>query len=111
MAEERAMGMPQASLAGLSQLEVSKVLRNTYMLLGMTLLFSAVTAGISMAMQLPYMMGLVFSIAGLVTLFVVNKKADSASGLPCARAGSVTAKKDRICLARRRPGCGTVPNG
>jgi modulator of FtsH protease len=65
-----------------SVLETNKVLRNTYMLLGMTLLFSAVTAGISMAMQLPYIMGLVFSIAGLVTLFVVNKKADSASGLP-----------------------------
>jgi modulator of FtsH protease len=65
-----------------SVLETNQVLRNTYMLLGMTLLFSAVTAGISMAMQLPYFMGIVFSLAGLVTLFIVNKKADSAAGLP-----------------------------
>jgi len=65
-----------------SVLETNKVLRSTYMLLGMTLLFSAVTAGISMAMQLPHFMGIVFSLAGLVTLFIVNKKADSAAGLP-----------------------------
>ena len=50
-----------------SVLETNKVLRNTYMLLGMTLLFSAVTAGISMAMQLPHIMGIVFLLAGMVT--------------------------------------------
>lgn len=33
----------------LSQTETSKVLRNTYMLLGLTLAFSALAAGISMA--------------------------------------------------------------
>lgn len=65
-----------------SVLETNKVLRNTYMLLGMTLLFSAVTAGISMMMELPRIMGLVLSLAGLGVLFVVNKKADSAAGLP-----------------------------
>ena len=32
--------------------DTQKVLRNTYMLLGMTLAFSAVTAGISMSMNL-----------------------------------------------------------
>ena len=34
-----------------SALSTNKVLKNTYMLLGMTLLFSAATAGISMAME------------------------------------------------------------
>ena len=34
-------------------LETNKVLKNTYMLLGMTLAFSAVTAGISMALIFP----------------------------------------------------------
>jgi modulator of FtsH protease len=34
--------------------EVNKVLRNTYALLGLTLLFSALTAGISMAFNLPH---------------------------------------------------------
>ncbi|ATC94513.1 Bax inhibitor-1/YccA family protein [Pseudoalteromonas tunicata] len=64
-----------------SVVETNKVLRNTYLLLGMTLACSAVTAGISMALQLPYFMGLVFSIIGFGLLFVVNKKADSASGI------------------------------
>lgn len=63
-------------------LETNKVLKNTYMLLGMTLAFSAVTAGISMALNLPAVMGLVFSLIGFALLFVVNKMADSAKGLP-----------------------------
>lgn len=63
-------------------LETNKVLKNTYMLLGMTLAFSAVTAGISMALNLPAFMGLVFSLIGFGFLFVVNKMADSAKGLP-----------------------------
>ena len=63
-------------------LETNKVLKNTYMLLGMTLAFSAVTAGISMALNLPAVMGLVFSLIGFGLLFVVNRMADSAKGLP-----------------------------
>ena len=63
-------------------LETNKVLKNTYMLLGMTLGFSAVAAGISMALNLPAFMGLVFSLIGFGLLFVVNKMADSAKGLP-----------------------------
>jgi len=63
-------------------LETNKVLKNTYMLLGMTLAFSAVTASISMALNLPAFMGLVFSLIGFALLFVVNRMADSAKGLP-----------------------------
>jgi modulator of FtsH protease len=63
-------------------LGTNKVLKNTYMLLGMTLAFSAVTAGISMALNLPAFMGLVFSLTGFGLLFVVNRMADSAKGLP-----------------------------
>ena len=63
-------------------LETNKVLKNTYMLLGMTLAFSAVTAGISMALNLPAFMGLVFSLIGFGLLFVVNRMADNAKGLP-----------------------------
>ena len=37
-----------------SALQTNKVLRNTYMLLSMTLLFSAVMAGLSMALNVPY---------------------------------------------------------
>ena len=60
----------------------NRVLRNTYMLLGMTLAFSAVTATISMVLQLPTFMYLVFVLVGFGLLFVVNRMADSAKGLP-----------------------------
>lgn len=62
--------------------ETNRVLRNTYMLLGMTLAFSAVTAMISMALQLPSIMYLVFVLVGFGLLFVVNRMADTAKGLP-----------------------------
>lgn len=64
-----------------SVLETNKVLRNTYMLLAMTLTFSAVTAGIAMAMNMGAGMGLVLSLVGFGLIFVVNKKADSPSGI------------------------------
>ena len=61
--------------------EAQKVLRNTYMLLGMTLLFSSVTAGISMAVGLSQGMALILSLVGFGLIFVVNKTADSSNGL------------------------------
>ncbi len=41
-----------------------KVLRQTYMLLAMTVAFSAVTAGISMAVAAPPMTGIIALLAG-----------------------------------------------
>ena len=61
---------------------INKVLRNTYMLLGMTLAFSAATAGVAMALGLSPMTGLVLMLVGFGLLFVVNRMADSAKGLP-----------------------------
>ena len=78
---DRNMGSTAAQLEA-SIIETNKVLRNTYMLLGMTLAFSALTAGISMAINLPYSMGLVLSLVGFGLLFVVHRMADSAKGLP-----------------------------
>ncbi|MCJ8274201.1 MAG: Bax inhibitor-1/YccA family protein [Psychrosphaera sp.] len=72
--------MYQSASAG-SVLETNKVLRNTYTLLAMTMVFSAVTAGIAMAMDLPPMMGLVLLLVSFGVMFIVNKKADSASGI------------------------------
>ncbi len=60
---------------------VNKVLRNTYLLLAMTLTGSAVAAGISMALELSAMAGLGLSILALVLVFVVMKTADKASGI------------------------------
>lgn len=64
-----------------SAIEINKVLKNTYMLLGMTLAFSAVTAGVSMAMNLSHIAALVMTLVAFGLLFVVNKQADKASGI------------------------------
>ena len=68
--------------AGLeSALDTNKVLKNTYMLLGMTLLFSALTAGLSMAVGIGQGTALVLMLVGFGLLFVVHKTADSGKGL------------------------------
>jgi modulator of FtsH protease len=64
-----------------SAISTNKVLKNTYMLLGMTLLFSAATAGISMSMGLGHGAALVLALVGFGLLFVVHKTADSSKGL------------------------------
>ncbi|PLW82160.1 BAX inhibitor protein [Kineobactrum sediminis] len=64
-----------------SVVSTNRVLKNTYMLLGMTLLFSAITAGISMAMGLPQGAALILMLVGFGLLFVVHKMADSSKGL------------------------------
>ncbi len=64
-----------------SGIEVNRVLRNTYMLLGMTLLFSAVVATISMAVNAPYL-GFLPTLVGFFGLmFAVHKTANSSWGL------------------------------
>jgi modulator of FtsH protease len=64
-----------------SVLQTNKVLRNTYSLLAMTLTFSTVTAVLAMAANLSHMTALVLSLVGFGLIFVVNKKADQASGI------------------------------
>lgn len=64
-----------------SALQTNKVLRSTYMLLAMTLLFSSVCAGITMAIGISPLMSLGMTIGAFVTLFILNKAADSASGI------------------------------
>ncbi|SEK21969.1 Bax inhibitor-1/YccA family protein [Halomonas daqiaonensis] len=61
--------------------ETSKVLRNTYGLLAMTLLFSAATAGAAMAMGIERMNIFVFFIGAYGLMFLVHKTANSALGL------------------------------
>lgn len=59
----------------------SKVIRNTYMLLSMTLLFSGVTAGISMAFNLPHP-GILLTLGGYFgLLFLTTKFRDSGLGI------------------------------
>ena len=59
---------------------MNKVLKNTYLLLGATLLFSAVTAGISMAMNLPHF-GLLTLIPYFLCLWMVEKNKNSSAGI------------------------------
>jgi modulator of FtsH protease len=72
----------QQGAVSTSSLETSKVLRNTYALLAMTMLFSAVTAGITMAIGLGHGAGLMMSIGALLLVwFVLPRTANSASGI------------------------------
>lgn len=68
---------PQESI-----LATNKVIRNTYMLLAMTLVFSAVTAGISMIVNPPLLIAMGALIVGFILSFVIAKKQNSAAALP-----------------------------
>lgn len=62
-------------------LATHKVLRNTYLLLSMTLLFSAFTAWLSMALQLPHF-GMIITLVGYFgLLYLTTKFSNSALGL------------------------------
>ncbi len=64
-----------------SVLATNKVIRNTYILLSMTLLFSAMVAGVSMALNLPHP-GIILTLGGYFgLLFLTSKFRDSTLGL------------------------------
>lgn len=77
MQPERAFTAERAQ----SALAANKVLRNTYALLSMTLLFSGAVAGVSMAVDAPYP-GLILTLVGYFgLLFAVEKTKNSGWGL------------------------------
>ncbi|WP_413785845.1 Bax inhibitor-1/YccA family protein [Aquabacterium sp.] len=58
-----------------------RVLRNTYALLGLTLAFSALVAGVAMSLKLPHP-GILVTLVGFYGLFfLVNKTANSGKGV------------------------------
>ena len=64
-----------------SVLSTNKLLRNTYMLLAMTLVFSAVTAGLSMTFNLPHP-GMILTLVGYFgLLFLTTKLRNSVWGI------------------------------
>ena len=66
-----------------SILATNKVIRNTYILLSMTLLFSAATAGISMKLDLPHP-GFIITLVGYFgLLFLTTKFRNSSLGIVC----------------------------
>lgn len=62
-----------ASRPSTSFLSTNKVIRNTYLLLSMTLLFSAITAGAAMALNLPHP-GLIITMVGYFGLLFLTTK-------------------------------------
>jgi modulator of FtsH protease len=62
--------------------DTNKMIRNTYMLLAMTMVFSTVTAVISMAINPPFIVYLGSIIVSFIMLFVINKKQNTAAALP-----------------------------
>lgn len=75
---ENAISRSQESI-----LATNKVIRNTYTLLSMTLVFSGITAFIGVVTGLSHGMALVSTIAGIGMLwFVLPRTANSATGIP-----------------------------
>lgn len=66
-----------------SVLSTNKVLKNTYMLLSMTLIFSGVMAGVGMSINLGHGAALVSSLVALGLLwFALPRTANSSAGIP-----------------------------
>lgn len=67
--------------AGVSEAEVSKLFRNTYSLLALTMAFSAIVAFVSMSLNLPYP-GIIITLVGFYgLLFLTTKLRNSGWGL------------------------------
>jgi modulator of FtsH protease len=67
----------------------NRVLRNTYALLALTLLFSAFTAGVSMALELPHP-GLLLTLAGYFGLLYLTTTRYRNSGIGLAMVFALT---------------------
>lgn len=71
-----------SSISSTSAISINKVLRNTYLLLSMTLLFSALMAAVSMTVNVGHMVSMVcsFGALGLIWL-VLPRAANSSAGI------------------------------
>ena len=77
------MSQPRMISATAPTLAMNRVLRNTYALLALTLLFSAFTAGLSMVFNWPYP-GLILTLVGYFgLLFLTSRFRNSGWGLLC----------------------------
>jgi len=75
----QAIALPQGGVE--SVLATNRVIRNTYMLLSLTLFFSAIAAGLSVALKLPHP-GIILTLIGYFgLLFTVHKLKDSGAGI------------------------------
>ncbi len=76
------MQSTQSSLQQSNVFATNKVLKNTYSLLSMTLLFSALMAGLSMFLAVPPMMSMISSIGAIAIMwFVLPRTENSSNGI------------------------------
>ena len=81
MTNPRIQTVPLPNARTESVLASNKMIRNTYMLLSMTLLFSALTAGLSLVMRLPHP-GMIITLVGYFgLLFLTTKLRNSGWGI------------------------------
>jgi len=84
MTNPRIQTVPMPNARTGSVLASNKLIRNTYMLLSMTLLFSALTAGLSLVMRLPHP-GMIITLVGYFgLLFLTTKLRNSGWGIASA---------------------------
>ncbi len=76
MSLNTAISRPEADI-----LATNKVLRNTYLLLSMTLMFSAMTAGAAMVFNLPHFSPIITLVGYFGLLFLTTKFSNSGLGL------------------------------
>ncbi|MEQ1801665.1 MAG: Bax inhibitor-1/YccA family protein [Gammaproteobacteria bacterium] len=69
------------TVAGASELASNRVLRNTYLLLSATLVFSAAMAGLAMALDMPYLGPVVTLVGYFGLLFLTYRLKNSAAGI------------------------------
>jgi modulator of FtsH protease len=69
------------AIPGTSELASNRVLRNTYLLLSATLLFSAAMAGLAMAIGMPYLGPIVTLVGYFGLLFLTYRLKNSAAGI------------------------------
>lgn len=76
--------MQHTAAGASSTLATNKLIKNTYMLLSMTLFFSAVMAGVAMALNMkPLPFHGIITLVGMIgLLFLTSKLSNSAMGLP-----------------------------
>lgn len=68
-------------VSGQSELSTNRVLRNTYLLLSATLLFSAAMAGLAMAIGMPYLGPVITLVGYFGLLFLTFRLRNSAAGI------------------------------
>jgi len=81
-ARNQATALPSEAIRE-SALATNKVLKNTYLLLSATLIFSAVMAGVAMAVEMPFINPILTLVGYFGLLFLTSKFRNSAIGIVC----------------------------